>query len=85
MYLIYLENQAKKDLKKLDRRYKIRVSDFIDKLQFNPFLGEKMSGKYDGFYRIKIPPLRIIYFPDLKNKTILVRAIGFRGNIYKQK
>lgn len=83
MYLVFLENRVKKDLKKLDRRYRVKVSDLIDKLQFNPFLGEKMSGEYDGSYRIKIPPLRIIYFPDLKNKTILIRAIGFRGSIYK--
>ncbi len=83
MYLIFLENRAKKELKKLDKRFKLKVSDFIDKLQSNPFLGEKMSGEYDGSYRIKIPPIRIIYFPDLKNKTIWVRAIGFRGNIYK--
>jgi len=83
MYLIFLENRAKKDLKKLDRRYKIKASDFIDKLQFNPFLGEKMSGEYDGSYKIKIPPLRIIYLPDFKNKIIWIRAIGFRGNVYK--
>lgn len=83
MYLIFLENKAKKDLKKLDKRYKVKVSNYIDKLQFDPFLGEKMSGEYDGLYRIKIPPLRIIYLPDFKNKTIWVRAIGFRGDVYK--
>jgi len=83
MYLIFLENRAKKELKKLDKRFKLKASDFIDKLQFNPFLGEKMSGEYDGSYRIKIPPLRIIYFPDFKNKIIRIRAIGFRGDIYK--
>jgi mRNA-degrading endonuclease RelE of RelBE toxin-antitoxin system len=83
MYLIFLENRAKKELKKLDSRHKIKISDFIDKLQFDPFLGKKMSGEYNGSYRIKIPPLRIIYFPDFKNKIIWIRAIGFRGNIYK--
>jgi len=67
MYLIFLENRAKKELK----------------LQFNPFLGEKMAGEYSGSYRIKIPPLRIIYLPDFKNKIIRIRAIGFRGDVYK--
>lgn len=83
MYLIFLENKAKKDLKKLDKRYKIKVSNFIDKLQFDPFLGGKMSGEYNGSYRIKIPPLRIIYLPDFKKNIIWIRAIGFRGDIYK--
>lgn len=83
MHLIFLENKAKKDLKKLDKRHKIKVSDFIDKLQYNPFLGEKMAGEYSGLYRIKIPPLRIIYFPDFKKNIIWIRAIGFRGDVYK--
>jgi mRNA-degrading endonuclease RelE of RelBE toxin-antitoxin system len=42
-----------------------------------------MSGEYNGSYRIKIPPIRIIYLPDFKNKIIWVRAIGFRGDVYK--
>ena len=42
-----------------------------------------MHGEFQGYYRIKIPPLRIVYLPDIKNKIIKVRAIGFRGNIYK--
>ena len=83
MNLIFLENKAKKDLKKLDKRYKIKASEFIDKLQYNPFLGGKMSGEYSGLYRIKIPPLRIIYLPDFKKNIIWIKAIGFRGNIYK--
>jgi len=53
-------------------------------LKTEPFLGEKMAGQFQGSYRIKIPPLRIIYLPDLKNKIIWVRAIGFRGGIYKK-
>jgi len=34
-------------------------------------------------YKIKIPPLRIIYTPDFKNKIIWIKAIGFREGIYK--
>ncbi|EKE15033.1 MAG: hypothetical protein ACD_12C00188G0004, partial [uncultured bacterium] len=42
------------------------------------------SGEYNGSYRIKIPPLRIIYLPDFKKNIIWIRAIGFRGDIYKK-
>lgn len=83
MYLVFLENRAKKELKKLDKNFQEKVLKYLHFLETNPFLGRKMQGKYQGFYRIKTPPLRIIYFPDLKNKIIRVRAIGFRGDIYK--
>lgn len=83
MYQIKLSNQAKKDLKKLSKIYLPKVSHSIGLLTKNPFLGEKMSGDFQGSYRIKIPPVRIIYRPDLKTKTIWIRAIGHRGYIYK--
>lgn len=83
MYLVFLENRAKKELKKLDKNSQGKVLKHLHFLEENPFLGGKMQGEFQGFYRIKIPPLRIIYFPDLKNKIIRVRAIGFRGDIYK--
>jgi len=52
-------------------------------LSSDPFLGRKMQGEYSGYYRIKIPPLRIIYIVDHKNKLIYLRAVGYRGDIYK--
>lgn len=83
MYQVKLSNQAEKDLKKLNKTHRIKVAKCIDLLAQNPFLGEKMEGQFTGWFRIKIPPLRIIYTPDLKNKIIWVRAIGYRGGVYK--
>jgi len=83
MYLVFLENRAKKELKKLDKSFQEKVLKYLHLLEISPFLGGKMQGEFRGFYRVKIPPLRIVYFPDLKNKIIRVRAISFRGNIYK--
>lgn len=81
MYKVKLTNRAKKELKRIDKRYLPRVSQLIGLLKTEPFLGEKMSGDHQGSYRIKIPPLRIIYTPNFKNKTILIEAIGHRGYI----
>lgn len=83
MYKVKFTNQAEKDLKRIDKRYLVKVNSLLDHLAIDPFLGEKMSGQYKGFYRIKIPPLRIIYTPDFKNKIILIEAIGHRQGIYK--
>lgn len=79
MYQVKLSKRAKKELKRLDRRFADKVAVLIDMLAENPLLGFKMSGDLSGTYKIKIPPLRIVYMPDFKNKIILIRAIGFRG------
>ena len=84
MLQIKLSNQARKSLKKLDKNYLIKISRSIDLLTTNPFLGEKMAGNFQDCYRIKIPPVRIIYILDLKNKVIIIRAIGHRQGIYKE-
>lgn len=83
MFQIKLSNPAKKDLKKIDSIYQAKIERSIELLQTNPFLGEKMAGEFKGSYRIKIPPIRIIYTPDLKSKIIWVRAIAHRQGIYK--
>lgn len=83
MFQIKLSNHAKKDLKKIDRIYLPKITQSINSLSKNPFLGEKMTGEYKGSYRIKIPPVRVIYSIDLEYKIILIKAIGQRQRIYK--
>ncbi len=83
MFQIKLSNRAKKDLKRLDKRFLDKVSVSIDVLVANPFLGEKMSGEYAGSYRVKIPPIRIIYSVDFEREIISIKTVGHRGDIYK--
>ena len=83
MYQVNLLNSAKKDLKNLDRKIREKALRILHLLEENPFLGDKMAAIFKGWYRIKIPPLRIVYTPDVKNKVIWVRAVGFRGRVYK--
>ena len=83
VYQVNLPSRVRKDLKKLDSRFQRKIILSLRLLQRNPFLGEKMSGEFNGSYRIKIPPIRIIYTPDLKNKIVWIRAIGHRQGIYK--
>lgn len=84
MFQVILENRAEKELKKLDKRFRPKVLGNLRALKTNPLVGVKMEGNFKDLYKIKIPPLRIIYQPDFKNKTIFIRAIGFRGDIYKK-
>ena len=41
-----------------------------------------MKGNYKGYYRMRVGNVRIIFYPDTKNKIIYVDAVGFRGEIY---
>ena len=83
VYQIDLTNRAEKELKTLDKLFKEKVSLTIDLLASNPFLGEKMGGEFRGCYRVKIPPLRIIYILDIPNRKIMVIAIRHRQGAYK--
>ena len=83
MYQIKLSNRAKKELRKLDKRFEGKVTVSINLLKINPLAGEKTGGEFQGSYRIKIPPIRIIYTPDHENKIIWVRAVGQRQGIYQ--
>ncbi len=44
---------------------------------------KKVSGKWEGFYRIRIGTLRIICSFDFKSKIVKIERIDFRGNVYK--
>lgn len=81
MFELKLSNHAKKDLKRLDKSFLNRVSASLELLKTNPLLGQKMTGEFQGSYRIKIPPIRIIYRVDFMNKLILIRAIGHRQGV----
>lgn len=76
MYQVNLLNSAKKGLKRLDKRFQKRAILVLEQLKLNPFLGVKMTGELKGWYKIKIPPLRIVYTADFENKIIWIRAIG---------
>jgi len=84
MYQVNLLNSAKKDLKKLDKRFQKKTILILRLLKENPLLGVKMEGQLRGWFKIKTPPLRIVYTVDFENKIIWVRAIGFRGGVYKK-
>lgn len=84
MFQIKLSNRAERDLKKLDKRFLPKVTQSLEALTTNPFLGVKMSGDHLESFRIKIPPIRIIYSIDLVHRIISIKTVGHRGDIYKK-
>lgn len=44
---------------------------------------KKMKGDWDGFCRLRIGKIRIIFYVDLNLAEIEVYTIGSRGDVYK--
>ena len=87
MYEVFISKVAEKYYKKLDRDTKRRINKCIDVLSRNPLSGPnigKLHGILKDKYRYAIGNLRIVYEINKKNKTIEIRAIRSRGDVYKK-
>jgi len=80
MYIDY-EKQPKKYLRKADRNTRIKLYNAIDDLL--ELKGDIVKLKGCDYYRLKIPPFRIIFDVDRKKKMIVIKEINTRGDIYK--
>ena len=81
MYQLRLKPSAKKQLKKINRKYKIKISKVFLELQKNPFIGKKLDGKFKGAYSFRIWPYRIIYEIYHKQLLIIVIRLGQRSGV----
>jgi len=44
---------------------------------------KKMKGKWDGFYRLRMGKIRVIFTVSLDTAAVEIFTIGTRGDIYK--
>ena len=44
---------------------------------------KKLKGKWEGFYRLRVREMRVIFIFDERKKLIRIHEIGFRSDIYK--
>ena len=89
MFKILVSKQAKKFIKRLDRKRQKKIINVLDTLQTNPlpfriYDMKKLRGT-DNLYRIRIGNIRITYELFLAEFLIKVRHICFRGKTYKRK
>jgi mRNA interferase RelE/StbE len=70
----------------LDDKTARRINKAIEAISRNPFEGlhiKRLMGTHEGKYRYAVGDLRIVYRVNSKEKTVLIEAIGPRGDIYK--
>lgn len=86
MYKVFLHSKSAKYYQTLDDKTARRINKAIESISNNPYEGQhikKLKGKIEGKYRFALGDLRIVYRINEDNKTVIIEAIGPRGDIYK--
>lgn len=83
MTKVYFTPNTAKILNKLrDKKLEKRILGAKSKLETNPLIGKKLTGKLDGQYSLRIWPYRIVYFID-QQKDVIITDISHRKDIYR--
>ncbi len=86
MFKLFLHKKAAKYYENMNERTARRINKAIEAMTKNPLDGrhiKRLRGKLEGKHRYALGDLRIIYKVDPEERSILVEAIGPRGDVYK--
>ena len=81
-YKAALTKNFLKGLKKLPEDVKNRVLRSIDEIIANPFLGVKLRGELEGYWRWRVGKYRIVYMVDRTKQLVVFLDVGLRKLIY---
>ncbi len=84
---VRLVSSARRDLRELPREVIEWVLEVIDKLEENPFIGERLRiPELRGIYCFKLRrgDYRLVYCYVPRRDTVYIVAIGHRSRIYKK-
>lgn len=85
MLLTLLKNLDNETTEKIRQKFKILVTSVETQsiIPFNDLDVKKMKGNWEGFYRLRIGKIRVIFTVNLTSANVEIYEIGFRGDIYK--
>jgi mRNA interferase RelE/StbE len=86
VYKVFLHKKTIKYYESLNDKAAKRINKAIEAMCRNPMEGshiKRLRGPHEGKYRYAVGDLRIVYRVNVEEKTILIEAIGPRGDIYK--
>jgi len=87
MYEVFISHEAEKYYKKQDKNSKRRINECIDNLSREPLSGphiKRLHGELEGKHRYEVGNIRIVYEINTINKTVEIKAIRSRGDVYKR-
>ena len=87
MYEVLISREAEKYYKKQDKDARRRLNKSIDNLGIEPLFGphiKRLHGEFEGKYRYEMGNFRIVYEVNIKSRTVEIKSIRGRGDIYKR-
>lgn len=84
-WTIRLNKKSEKELSKLDKQARIRILDFLQKLEESPNprdKGRALKGDLGLFWRYRVGDYRIICQIKDETVTVLVLSVGHRKEVY---
>lgn len=78
--ILYKES-VEKDLKKSDKKERIKILNKIEKELSSGIKGKKLKGEFEGLYSYRIGDYRVVY--SLIPEGILIIRIRHRKDVYK--
>ena len=86
-WTIKIERGAQRQLESLPRPALVKeAAEIIDDLAYDPVPSGAIAMRgYNNMYRLRFgsDAYRIVYRTDLKNRRIVVRAVGPRATVYR--
>lgn len=82
-WTISWESRAVKELKKLDRQYRIKIVEAVENLSKDPAGGIPLTGQWEGLWRLRVGSFRVIYGLDHGQLLILIVHVGHRKDVYE--
>lgn len=80
---LLLPKRVRKRIEKLPLRIQDRIALILIALKENPFLGMKLKGKLEAYYKYRLGDYRIVYTFDPKSSTVVVVKVEHRQGVYK--
>jgi len=72
-----------KQFRRLPRDTRNRIQARVEELAQNPYLGLRLVGQLEGFWKDRVGQYRIIYKIDEKSKTIIFYDVDLRKRVYE--
>jgi len=85
MYQIKIDRRARKQLARLDPRYRKVIKFAIDSLTESPFSGKKLDPPLDYLYSLRVGVYRILYQIFKKQLVVLVVSVAHRRDVYRRR
>lgn len=81
---LFFTHTANKEFKKLASSDKKRVQLRLAKLTLPlpKSLDIKAMVGVSGFFRLRVGSIRVLFEVDTKKRIIVIRTVGYRGNVY---